>query len=453
MAKKVDATQGSLSKLIFVYTIPLVISTILQNLFNIADKAVLGNMAGTVAVASVAATGTIYSLIISGAVGLSSGTSIVLARFLGAKANEKIRSTIDTALITSVAFGIIVAVAGFFLTPVFLKLTDCPEECYDGALIYMRIVIAAAPLTLFYNYGSAILRTLGDTQRPLIYVTISGVVNVVLNIILCLILPQKVIAVAVATVTSVLISGILVFHRLCHFDGEAKVTVSKMRFNFEAFTKIFRFGIPASVSSLVLPLGNLQIAAAINSFGADALAGHSAACSAEMVAFAFTSGFGSATMTFMGQNIGAKKPSRVQKTFWLTLAYNTLISGTLGVLTYFTGELWIGLIVGMSSDAAIAFGMLRLFYVVLFVFIHAISTTLTSSLNAFGYPMLTSITNIIFNLGFRVFWMQCIYPLNPEFKTIMLCYTVAWTLNLLFYMIFFSIIYIRYVKTGKCKKI
>ena len=451
--KKIDATKGSLTRLIFAYAIPMILSTILQDLFNIADKAVLGNMAGTVAVASIAATGTVSSLIISGAVGLASGTAIVLARFIGQKDEQKIRETIDTSLITSVILGLIVAIAGILLTPTFLTVTDCPKECYNGAIIYMRICIAAAPATLLYNYGAAILRTMGDTRRPLMYITISGAVNVLLNIVLCLILPQKVAAVAIATVTSKVISTILVFRRLCRLEDSARVCIPKMRFRFSAFTRILRFGIPASISSLVLPLGNLQIATAINSFGADALAGHSAACSVETITYAFTGGFSSATMTFMGQNIGAKNIDRVKKTFWSCLAFNFFISGTLGALTYLTGELWIGIIVGMSSTVAIEYGKLRLLHVALFMFIHAINSVLIASINAFGYPMLTSITNIAFNLGFRVLWMQFIYPLNPKFNTIMLCYTVSWALNGILYLVFTSIIYRRYVKTGICKKI
>ena len=453
MPKKVDATKGDLKKLIFTYTLPLVLSTILQNFFNAADKAVLGNMAGTTAVAAIAATGTVSSLIISGAVGLSTGTTIVLARFVGAKNEKNIRSTVDTSLITAAVLGLLVAVAGFFLTPVFLTATGCPAACYKGALLYMRITLAAAPATMLYNYGSAILRSVGDSQRPLIYVAVAGVVNVGLNILLCLILPQKEVAVAVATVTSKVVSAVMVLHRLCHSGDATQVQLTKLRFEFEAFKRIFRFGIPTSISSLVLPLGNLQIAAAINSYGADALAGHSAAVTVENFVYAFSVGFGSATTTFMAQNLGAQKADRVKKSFWYCLLFNFSITGTLGVLTYLSGSFWIGLIVGKGSAAVIDYGMLRLFYVILFVFLHAISTVLIGALKAFGYPMLTSITNIIFNLGFRVVWMQFIYPLSPKFSTIMLCYTVAWTLNLSFYVIFTFFIYRRYAKTGRCKKI
>ena len=167
MKKKPDILQGSLTKNIFAYVIPLVIATILQDFFAVADKAVLGNMAGSVAVASIAATGTVSSLIINGAVGLASGTVIVLARFIGQRDAQKTRETVDTAIITSLIIGAIVAVAGIVLAPIFLTATKCPEECYEGAVIYMRIVLSAAPATLLYNYGAAIMRTIGDTKKTL----------------------------------------------------------------------------------------------------------------------------------------------------------------------------------------------------------------------------------------------------------------------------------------------
>ena len=453
MARKVDATAGPLTRLIFRYTIPLILSTILQNLFDVADKAVLGNMAGTTAVASIAATTTVSGLIINGAVGLAAGTSIMLARFVRQKRTDKIRKTIETSLLTALFVGLLVAVVGFLLAPFFLKATDCPKECYNGALLYMRIVLSAAPITLLYNYGSAILRTLGDSQRPLIYIAIAGVVNVFLNVILCLILPQKVIAVAVATVTSNVVSVVLILNRLRHLEDDASVDLRHLHFDPATFAGIIRFGVPASISQIVLPLGNLQIATAINSYGANAMAGHSAAISIEMISFAIGGGFANAAMTFIGQNIGAGNVDRVKKTFWLCLLYSTLITGSVGALTYLTGELWLGILVGHSSTAAIRYGMARLLYVAVFMFIYAVSIILTESMKAFGYPMLTSITNVAINLGFRVIWMQFIYPLCPRFTTIMQCYTVAWILNLTFYILFSSIIYTRYVKKGICKEI
>ncbi len=452
MAKKVDATRGNLVKLIFVYTIPLIFSTILQNLFTLADKAVLGNLAGSVAVASIGTTSVVTSLIINGAVGLSTGTAIILARFIGQKDTEKIQKTINTSLLTGIMLGAVVAVAGFLFAPAFLRATGCPAECFEGAATYTRVYLAAAPATLLYNYGAAILRTLGDTKKPLLYITISGVLNVVLNIILCLILPQKVLAVAIATAASNLLSAILVLRRISHFN-DIDFRFVKMRFHVGTFWQLLRFGIPASISMLVLPLGNLQIVTAINSFGVDGAAGNAAAVAVQAIASAFSDGFAAAVTTFMGQNIGAGNIARTKRSFWFPLGFNVLISGTLGVFFYLTGRFWLGMIVGRAATAAIDYGMQRLFYVTLFTFIAAINATLSHALQAFGYPLFTSITNIAFTLGFRILWMQLIYPKNPVFGNVMLCFLVSWILNMMLYTVFFTIVYIRYIKTGKCKKI
>ena len=452
--RKVDATQGSMVKAIFTFAIPLILATIAQDLFNIADKAVLGHMAGTVDVASIGATGAVTPLIINGAVGLSSGVTIVLARFWGQRNEEKIRTTIDTALLTSLGLGVIVAILGFFLSSFFLTATKCPAECYDGALLYIRIYLSAAPITLFYNFGSGVLRTTGDTQRPLIYILAGGVVNVILNVILCLILPQKVAAVAIATVASKLVGALLVARRLCHMEEEyARVSFRSMRFDWESFRRIFRFGIPTCISNLVLPLGNLQITSAINSYGVDAIAGNSAAISINNVAYAFSTGFSAATSTFVGQNIGAKKPDRVKKAFWYSAVLNLLICGAMGVVLYLSGRFWIGIIIGFDEVEAINYGMLRLTYVCLPVFVHAINSAMGGAIQAFGYAATRSISNIAFNLGFRVIWMQFIYPLRQTYDMVMCCFLVSWLLNMLFYLVLFSVVYTRYIKKGICKKI
>lgn len=453
MIKKVDATKGPLIKLIFVYTAPLILSSILQNLFHISDKAVLGNMAGNAAVASIAATGTVTELIISTAIGLATGTSIVLARAVGQKDEEKIRETIDTSLITSVGLGLIIAIAGMVLAPVLLTATKCPKECYEGALLYMRIYLAAAPASLLYNYGSAVLRALGDTQRPLIYITVSGALNVVLNVVLCLILPQKVAAVAIATVASNILSALLVLRRLCHLEDGARVSLLHMCFRGIALKRILRFGIPSSITCLVHPIGNLQVMTEVNTYGAEILSGFSASVSVDTIPRSFADGFGSATTVFMGQNLGANDPSRVKRSFWYILVINFLITGSLGLFLYLTGEFWISLIIGKASTVAIEHGMIRSFYVTLFMFVYAINTVLSHALLAFGYSILTSISNIAFNLIFRVLWMQLIYPQNPVFSTIPLCFTFSWILNMTFYAIFFLFIYTRYVKKGIHKRI
>lgn len=452
MKKKIDATQGSLVQMIFVYAIPLILTTIMQHLFDIVDKAVLGNMADTTAVAAVGATGTITTLIINGFVGLSSGTAIVLARFVGQKDEKRIRTTIDTSLIAGFGFGILVAILGVSFAPIFLTLTACPKECYEGALIYIRIYIAAAPATLLYNYGSSVLRTLGDTRRPLTYIIIGGLTNVVLNVILCLILPQKVAAVAIATAASKIICATLVLNRLCHFEDSARVSLRRMKFELAALGRILRFGIPTSISNLIYPVANLQIVSAINSFGVDAVAGNSAAGSLNNLCSAITGGFGTAATTFMGQNIGAEKPQRVKRSLLYCLLFSMLIGGVSGFFMHLTGEFWLGLVLGSSSALAIEYGMIRSFWVTQAMFINGANAVLSHALQAYGYPLFSSINAIVFTLGFRILWMQVFYPMNPTFGMVMSCFTVSWALIMGFNSVAVAILSHRYQK-GKYKKI
>ncbi len=450
--RKVDATQGNLVKLIFLYTIPLILTNIVQHLFTLVDTAVLGNMADTVAVASVGATTTITSLILNGITGLSAGISIVLARYVGQKDEQKIRTTIDTALLTGVGFGMIVAVLGVIFAPALLAFIECPAECFNGAVLYLRIIIAAAPITMLYNYGAAIMRTMGDTQRPLTYITVSGLVNVGLNVILCNVLTEKVAAVALATIASKIISAALVFHRLCHLENGRQVSIKKMRFDPKAFQSVIQYGIPSAISTLLYPIANLQVVPAINSFGVDAVAGNSAATHLQNIANSFTTGFSHATTTFMGQNIGAEQRNRVKKSFWYCLGFGILIAGVIGTFLHLSGKLWLGLILGNSAETAISYGMIRLFYITQFMFISLTNNVLLHALQAYGYPLFGSISSILFTLGFRVLWMQVIFPKNPSFGMVMLCFTVSWSLNMIFNAIFVAIISHRYSK-GIYKKI
>jgi Na+-driven multidrug efflux pump len=247
-------------------------------------------------------------------------------------------------------------------------------------------------------------------------------------------------------VASKVVSTALVMVRLCRTEDAAKVTLSNLRFDFSAFMRIFRFGIPASISSLVHPMGNLQITSAINSYGAEAIAGHSAAVSVENFVHAFVTGFGSSAMTFIGQNIGAKNKKRVRASLFLCLIIGVILSGSIGVFLYLTGRIWLGLILGAGATEAVEFGIIRMFSINLFIFIFAINNIATNSLHAYGYPIFSSISAIIFTLGFRTVWMQFIYPINPTFNVLMLCFTVTNVFNAVFCIVALSIIHSRYMR-------
>lgn len=450
-SQKVDATRGPLIPLIISFVIPLILTTMLQQLFNAVDIAVLGNMADTTAVASVGATSTIIHLMIDAFVGISSGAKIVLSRLFGKDDKQELKRTIDTSLIVAVAFGIIIAVAGFFLAPVFLNVTECPPECIDSATLYIRIYVMAAPAILLYNYGSAILTSSGDSRRPLYYAIASGLLNVSLNIVLCFLLKEKVAAVAIATAASQVLAATLMILRLRRLEGVLKVRLTKLRFHFHAFSQLMRFGVPLALQTLVYPLANLQIATAINSYGPVCMAGNSAANTMHQLTASFRTAFGTATATFMGQNLGAEKPERVRASLfhniWMCLALCLPIS----FLEWALGPLWLQIFLGQDT-AAIEFAMIRVAILNSYTFFLLMNTVLGNAIQAFGYPVFSTVNAVAWVLGFRIFWMAVIYPRYTSYGSLITCFGVSYIPTFVCNAVIISVLYLRYRK-GKYKRL
>ena len=451
-AKNIDATEGALLPKIFIYALPLVLSTLIQQLFNAIDIVVLGNMADSVAVASVSATSSVVSLLVTSFVGLASGTRVLLARQIGAKDHANVRKTTDTAMLLSLGIGFVLIAVGYFAAPWFLDITNCPIDCYAGSLIYVRIYVMGAPFILFYNFGAAVLNASGDTQRPLYYVMSGGIANVLLNILLCLVLPQKVSAVAIATVVSQIICAGLVAIRLFRMDGPCRVVVEKMRFSFKALGGILRFGLPMMLTNALFPLSNLQISSAINAFDVAGTAGNGAASTIENIISATSGPFATTAATFIGQNIGACKPDRVKKSFYQCLFWSGLIGGVIGSLAFFTGRFWLGLIVGADNTEAITFGLVRMSCTSLFYFVACINNVYGSALQAHGYSTFSAINSIFSVFIFRIIWMQGIYPFYADHPTyerffiVVFCFLVSWLIRMCINIVAFAIIRARYNK-------
>lgn len=450
-ARKIDATNGPVVPQIIRYSIPLILSTLVQSLFNAVDVAVLGNMADSGAVASVGATSSIISLIVNSFVGISSGVKVLLARFVGERSREKARVTVDSAVILAVVLGLFISVLGWIGAPWFLQLTNCPQNCYDGALLYIRIYVSAAPAILLYNFCSAILMTAGNTRSPMCYMLAGGVLNLVLNILLCLVMPNKVAAVAVATVASQLLGAALTLLRLCRGEGMIQLHIRGLNCNFAILGKILFFGCPVALSSALYPIATLQIQSAINSYGVSAIAGCSAAGTLENVTNAFINSLAPATGVFIGQNLGAEKHQRVRQSFFNGLWLNALTGGVVGSFLYLTGRFWLGLILPGDPEA-MDYAMVKMQCIILFQGIAGLNGVLTQFLENFGYSILTSINAIICVLIFRVIWMNCVYPHFQNFFMLMVCFTVSWMLMLTFNLVMTSIVYSRYRK-GKYKRL
>lgn len=452
---KKELTCGPILPLIIRYTVPLILTSLVQALFNAVDMAVLRVFASTVAVASVGAIGPISGLLVNSAIGLSSGTSIILARCIGARDDRRSSVVVGTSIVLSLTVGTVLAIVGYFLAPWLLDITECVDECYDGARMYLAVYCLSMPAIMLYNFGAAIIRVSGDSKRPLIYMIFAGVTNIVLNFILCATIEEKVLAVAVATVASQVVGAVLVTLRLLRCDGACRLDLKRIAFSFGEGLKLIKVGLPAALNSSLYCIANLQVQSAINSFGAAAVAGNIASVQIETVPGSVSGSFQTTALTFMGQNIGAGKPDRVRKSLLYCLLLSVGGCLVLCVSMYFAGELLLGLFIPQDELAvtAMAVGLRRMLFLFLPFPMHAAFGLFGSAVQAFGYPNFTSFSSIVTVLVYRVIWMNLIYPYLPtvgdpavDIRNVYSCFLSSWVLTLLIFAVMLAIVYRRYMK-------
>lgn len=447
MKTKAYITEGPLFKSIIRFAIPILIAALVQNLFHSADMIVLGNMADSIAVASVGATANIAGLVLNAFISLSVGTSVLLARAVGAKNDGRCKRIVDTSVYFSIVAGAVVAILGNAVSAPLLRALDTPAECFDGALTYLRIYMSGVPAILIYNYGSAVLRAEGDSRRPLIYAIVSGLVNVVLNLILCLVMTNKVAAVGIATIASQAVGALLVVIRMLTNNGACRFTFKNPAFSFAELGQLMRFGIPSAVVSIMYPIASLQITGAVNSYGTACVAGCSAATNVETITGVFYASFSTTLLTFMSQNIGAGNKERVKKSM-LCCGVIALVLGSVGLFIYTLCPEQVLSIYVPGDAEAIFYGIKRMKYVLAFQMIAATNGILGAVIQSFGYPTLSSINSIISILGLRLVWMNFIYPIAPSIDLLLVCFTCSWTLNLIINLACVAPLYIRFRKRG-----
>ena len=460
--KNIDFTKGRLTSLIIAYTIPLVLAGLVQTLFNAADMAVLGafdKSSDSSAVGAVGATGAIVGLLVNSFIGLSGGTNVLLARSVGARDDERAQKIVGSSIVLSVAVGLIMVVVGMLSAPWFLDITGCPSNSYDGALTYLYIYIAACPAILIYNFGAAIIRVSGDSRSPFVYILISGIVNVILNFALCLVMEEKVAAVAIATLVSNIIGAVLTVAHLFRIkEGPCRVNIRNLQFSAREIANIVLLGLPTAFTSALYSISNLQIQSAINSFGSSASAGNNASAQVETFVATIVNAVSTTAMVAVGQNIGAEERGRVKGSIIRCLIINFIAALTLGMLALALGRPLLRIFV--PNDAlAVEIGMVRLVCLLSLYTFMAVDNTLSNSIRAFGYTMLPMYNSMVTVILFRTVWMNFIYPnmtfIGEPVKDIFnvyVCYMISWTMSLIVQSIFFIIIYSRYMK-GHGKRI
>jgi putative MATE family efflux protein len=421
--KKIDMLNGSLWDKILFYAIPLAVTGILQQLFNAADLAVVGQFRGPHAMAAVGSNAPVISLLINFFIGISLGTNVVLANAIGAKDESRIRKCVHTSIYTSARCGVLLTIFGEIFAGYILSIMGVPEECLKLATLYLRIYLLGMPVILLYNFEAAIYRAIGDTKTPLFALLISGITNVILNVALVCGAGMSVDGVAIATVTSNIISSLYLLNGLAKSDSDVHVDFGQLKITKPTLIRILRIGIPAGIQSMMFALSNLVIQSSINRLGATVMAGSAAALNVEIFAFFVLSSFGQTCTTFVGQNNGAHKYDRCRKSMYICMGYSYLFTSIAATLMLIYYKELLGLF--CKDPEVIEIGYIRLYWLA-FAFIFSILQDILSGLlRGFGQSLGPALISLIGICGIRIVWVCTIFKKSPTFTTVMQSYPVS----------------------------
>lgn len=445
-AKKyeIDMCNGPLLGKILVFYFPLMLSGILQLLFNAADIAVAGQFAGNEALAAVGSTSSLTNLLVNLFIGLSVGANVLVARFYGAGQNDELKGMVQTAIATSVIGGIILIFVGFFVSKPALLLMGTPDNVINHSVVYMRIYFAGMPFMMAYNFGAAILRAVGDTKRPLYYLLLAGIVNVILNLVFVIVFSMGVAGVATATVISQAISSFLVLRCLVKSDSVYRLELKGLRIQKDKLLKMIQIGLPAGLQGALFSISNVLIQSSVNSFGSDAMAGNTAGSNVEGFVYTAMNSFYQAAISFCGQNYGARKYRRVGKALFLCEILVVVVGLIMGNSAYLlAGTL---LKIYTPDSVVIEYGILRMSYICIPYFLCGTMDVMVGGLRGLGYsimPMLVSLTGACL---FRIVWIYTIFRQFRTLECLYISYPISWALTFAVHLICFLVVYRRLLK-------
>ena len=439
--RTMDMTQGRLLTQVLVFALPIMLSGILQLLFNAADTIVVGRFAGNEALAAVGSVGSLNNMIISLFIGLSVGANVLVARYTGSRNDRAVSDTVHTSVLLSLAGGVLLMIIGVALARPLLELMGSPEDVIDLAVLYVRIIFLGMPVQMLYNFCAAILRAVGDTQRPLYYLTIAGVVNVLLNLVFVILFHLSVAGVALATIISQAISALLVTRALLHMEGPTRLHLRRLRIHPGKLREIIRIGLPAGIQSSVFSLSNVVIQSSVNSFGSVVIAGNAASSNVGNFVYQAMNTFQQAITCFAGQNIGARKPRRIVSAMKVCMFWAVSFGLVLGMLSCVFGTQLLSL---FSADpAVIAAGMERQIIVCAPYFLCGMMDVMTGALRGIGYSLLPMIVSILGACAFRLFWVFTVFAAYPTLPCLMLSYPVSWLLTFSVLLVIFLVLWNR----------
>lgn len=436
---EIDMCSGSVFQKMLLFAIPLMFSSILQLLFNAADIVVVGRFAGDNALAAVGSNGALINLITNLFIGMSIGTNVLTAQYYGAKKDSDLRETVHTSMLLSFYSGVLLTVIGIAGARVLLELMQAPDEVLDLAVLYLRIYFLGMTSTMIYNFGSAILRAVGDTKRPLYYLFGAGIINVLLNLFFVIVCHWGVAGVAAATAISQTVSAVLVVRCLILEQSGIHLDLKALSITKEKFVKILRIGLPAGFQGMVFSLSNVVIQSAVNSFGAIAVAGNSAASNIEGFVYMAMNAFYQATISFTSQNHGAKEYKRIYRILLAGQLYVIATGLLLGNLAVFFGNELLSIY--SPSPEVIAAGMSRLKVICTVYALCGIMDVFVGALRGIGYSVIPMIVSLVGACGLRLIWIATVFqiPQYHSLTTVYLSYPITWTITLSVHAITFAI--------------
>lgn len=424
------------------FALPVAATAILGQLFNAADVAVVGNFTGagkTVAVAAVGANSAVIGLIINLFIGIALGCNVVIAHAIGRRDSDAVQRAVHTSVVVAVIGGIIVGLLGQLIAAPLLGLLNVPDEVFPLALLYLRIYLVGLPVILLYNFEAAIFRSVGETRVPLIALTLSGILNVVLNLFFVAVLNMSVSGVAIATVISNVVSSVILFVKLRRTELDIRIDPKKLRIDLPILRRILGIGLPAGMQSSLFSVSNIVIQSAINSLGTVVMAASSAAFNIEILTFDIIDAFSQACTTFVGQNYGAGKIERCKKTLKLCMLEGLVaLVAAIAILLFFGKPL---LSIFNNDPKVVETGYIRLMYVMFSHIFNLLYNVMSGYLRGFSISLAPAILTMLGVCGMRIAWIHYVFPLSPTFKTIMIAYPVSLGITAL--MISATVLYYR----------
>ncbi len=438
---EMDMTTGALLPKVLRFSGPLILTGVLQLLYNAADVVVVGRFAGPQALAAVGSTGSLINLLVNVFMGLSVGASVVIARAYGAGDTRAVQAGVHTAITVAGIAGVVVGIAGIVLARPLLEMMSSPEDVIDSAALYVKIYFAGMPANMLYTFGASILRAVGDTKRPLYYLSVSGLINVALNLLLVIVFHLSVAGVAIATVVSQAVSMVLVLICLIRSDSVIHLDVKRLRIHLPQLKEIMRVGLPAGLQGSLFSISNVLIQSSVNSFGSIVMAGNAAASNLEGFVYTAMNALYQADLTFASQNFGAQQYGRVRRTMGVCLGTVTAVGLTLGLAFLALGQ---PLLTIYNSDAeVIAAGMIRLGIIMPTYFLCGLMDVMVGQLRGVGYSIMPMIVSLTGACLLRVVWIMTVFAGHHDLYTLYISYPISWGATFATHMICYLTIGLR----------